>query len=279
MRMTSLIGQWIEGGRSLVSPPPVVVNIHRLDTDNLGDRVSSPTLYFDFLNAVRRYDLLRVPTRVSRGARVVVFGGGGLLDNEYFRRGWDSVLAGSTAELIAWGLGHNRRGDGGYHYPSFLQRFSLAGLRDCDPRPHRAFDWVPCVSCMHEEFGTPHEVTTDIVCYEHSSHPLRVDGFPTMKNTERDFATAIRFLASAETVLTNTYHGMYWATLLGRKVIVFPFSSKFHGFKYPVALATPENWESARSRATGSPEALAECRAANVRFADKVRAKTATFFN
>lgn len=257
--------------RSLFSPPPPVVNLHRLDTDNLGDRVSSPTLYFDFLKAVRRYDVLRASRRVAHGARIVIFGGGGLLDNDFFQSGWDNVLAVSTAEMIGWGLGHNRHGPGSYHYPDFLRRFSLVGLRDHDPDSHTSFDWVPCASCMHEVFATPHTITTDIVCYEHERHPLRVDGFPTMRNTARDFVTAIRFLASAEMVLTNTYHGMYWATLLGRKVIAFPHSSKFHGFRYPVALSTPEDWTSARSKAIASPEALAECRAANLRFADKVR--------
>ena len=251
--------------------PPAVVNLHRLDTDNLGDLVSSPTLYFDFLKAVRRYDLLRVSARVTRGARLILFGGGGLLDNDYFRSGWKDVMGASTAEMIGWGLGHNRHGTTRATYPDFLGRFSLLGVRDFDPDLPPRVDWVPCASCMHEEFGAPHEITTDVVCYEHGRHALGVSGLPTMKNTERDGVKAIRFLASAETVLTNTYHGMYWATLLGRKVIVFPYSSKFHGFKYPVAMSTPEAWRSARAAAVGSPEALAECRAANLRFADNVR--------
>ena len=130
---------------------------------------------------------------------------------------------------------------------------------------------------MHEEFGKSHEIATEVVCYEHGRHPLLIDGFPTMRNTERDFVRVIRFLGSAETVLTNTYHGMYWATLLGRKVITFPSSSKFHGFKYPVAMSTPDAWKSARSKAVSSPEALAECRAANIRFADKVRPRMEKF--
>ena len=92
-----------------------------------------------------------------------------------------------------------------------------------------------------------------------------------MKNSGRDVAGAIRFLASAEIVLTNAYHGMYWATLLGKKAIVFPYSSKFHGFKYPVAMSAPGAWRSARGAAPAFPEALDECRQANLRFADKVR--------
>lgn len=64
---------------------------------------------------------------------------------------------------------------------------------------------------------------------------------------------------------------MYWATMLGRKAIVFPHSSKFHGFKYPVTLSTPDAWRSALGTSVGYPGALAECREANLRFAEKVR--------
>ena len=256
---------------SLFSPPPAIVNLHRLDTDNVGDLASSPALYLDFLRDVPRHDLLRVSKRVARGARLVLFGGGGLLDNDYFRQAWDDVLAASTAEMIGWGLGHNRHGMPRGTYPLFLERFSLLGVRDWDLGRVAPVEWVPCASCLHEEFSAPHAITTDVVCYEHARHPLRLDGVATMRNNGRDAVTAIRFLASAETVVTNTYHGMYWATLLGRKAIVLPYSSKFHGFRYPVAMSTPDKWRSARSSAAGFPEALDECRQANLRFADKVR--------
>jgi hypothetical protein len=37
----------------------------------------------------------------------------------------------------------------------------------------------------------------------------------------------------ADVVVANTYHGAYWATLLGRRVIVAaPFSNKFFGFRH-----------------------------------------------
>ena len=36
-----------------------------------------------------------------------------------------------------------------------------------------------------------------------------------------------------EYIITNTYHGVYWATLLERKVIVLPFKSGLFSFKYP----------------------------------------------
>jgi hypothetical protein len=256
-------------------PSAPVVSAHRLDTGNLGDRMSSPTLYFDFLRAVPRFDLLQVPRRVARDASVIIVGGGGLLDNDYFGDAWADLLGATSAEVIAWGLGHNRHGGSAARYPEFLQRFSLAGLRDDAAGFGQAFDWVPCASCMHPAFDAAETVTTEVVCYAHASHPLRVEGVPTITNAERDFARVIRVLASADTVLTNTYHGMYWSTLLGRKVVVFPYSSKFYGFRYPVAMAEPRDWQSARRRAVRATAALAECRAANVAFAAKVQRRLA----
>jgi len=249
-----------------------VVSLHRLDTDNLGDRLSSPALYFDFLRDASRHDFLRVPSRALGHARVAVVGGGGLLDNDFFRRGWLNLADRTPADLVAWGVGHNRHGSTTARYQDALGRFALVGLRDTGPDVPAEYDWVPCASCMHLEFDRPHDVLVDVVCYSHAQHPLAIEGVPRMTNTARDAAAAIRFLASADTVLTNTYHGMYWATLLGRKVVVFPYSSKFHGFRYGASMATIDDWKSAVARASRYPDALTECREANRRFAGKVQA-------
>ena len=105
---------------------------------------------------------------------------------------------------------------------------------------------------MHAEFDCAAEVTTDVVCYSHARHPLVIDGVDTMTDTARDAAAVIRFLASAETV-TNTCHGMYWATDI------------------PSRCRRSEDWQAARRRTVACPEALAECRAANRAFAVKVQ--------
>lgn len=47
---------------------------------------------------------------------------------------------------------------------------------------------------------------------------LGPDDFLT--NSAMNLETAVSFLGSSEVVLTTSYHGLYWATLLGRKVIV-----------------------------------------------------------
>jgi hypothetical protein len=93
-----------------------------------------------------------------------------------------------------------------------------------------------------------------------------------MSNRERSFSKVLDFLASGEVLLTSSYHGAYWGMLLNRKVILINvFSSKFHGFKHQPPIATEEGWKSKHSEAHNYPEALAECRNANLQFSEKVR--------
>ena len=150
------------GPWSWLSPPPAIVGVHCLVTDNVGDRFSPPALYFDFLRDAVPHDLMFMPRRVSQGARVMVFGGGGLLDHPYFTKGWNSVLGVTAAELIAWGLGHNRHGGPGGRHPGFLRHFQLVGVRDSGPDVPSAFDWVPCASCMHAAFDAPAEIVHEV---------------------------------------------------------------------------------------------------------------------
>jgi hypothetical protein len=90
------------------------------------------------------------------------------------------------------------------------------------------------------------------------------DGVPAMDN-EQPFAGVLRHLASGRGVVTNSYHGVYWATLLGRPVVVWkPYSVKFHRFKHPPMLCEPgDGWRTMLNKALVYPEALEECRAAN----------------
>ena len=102
----------------------------------------------------------------------------------------------------------------------------------------------------------------------------------------------LEFLGSSEVVVTSAYHGLYWATLLGRKVVVANmFSSKFAAFPFPPALLDDTDagvdasaiinangandvgdaLERAIARARAYPHALRECRDANTRFFGRVQ--------
>lgn len=81
------------------------------------------------------------------------------------------------------------------------------------------------------------------------------------------------FLASAKVVITNTYHGVYWATLLGKKVLCYkPFSSRFFHTKYPPVFieSLTENLDENINNSKNYLESLNECRLANDNFYVKV---------
>ncbi len=132
-----------------------------------------------------------------------------------------------TNKCIAWGIGHNfHNGETKIDYKNYLSNFRLIGVRDFGFHQH-----VPCASCMSNVFDKKYEITNETVIYEHHEHPINMD-FPKMTNLGINLEEKIKFLGSAETIITSSYHGAYWGMLLNRKVKVeIPFSSKFYGFK------------------------------------------------
>jgi hypothetical protein len=129
---------------------------------------------------------------------------------------------------------------------------------------------------MHPIFDSTLEPTHEIVLYAHSGTLQNPDfaarlpeNIPLLGNNA-SLEEAITFLASGDLILTDSYHGMYWGTLLGRRVIAFPSSSKFYDVKHPVPLCDPRDWQRFERLTTRYPFALDECRAANISFSQKV---------
>ncbi|WP_029352621.1 polysaccharide pyruvyl transferase family protein [Bosea sp. 117] len=270
------------------------LNLHRLKTNNIGDLKCAPYLYFDQKIPVIGREILgfmprEVPTQPERRewkerffeAAVIIVGGGGLLELDFFMPGLTYIFQNKRQEtkVVVWGAGHNdwKLGDWRhlkrkYHFEGLP--FDLIGVRDHG----HPYEWVPCVSCMDPIFDRKFEVKHPIVMYAHEgtyrNENLRKtlpQDVPLLTNSA-DFETAITFLGEAELVLTDSFHGAYWATLMGRKVIAFPSSSKFYDYKHPVPLCDPTDWQRFQRMATSYPEALEECRSANTTFADKVAA-------
>jgi hypothetical protein len=85
-----------------------------------------------------------------------------------------------------------------------------------------------------------------------------------------DFNRVAAFLASGETVITNSYHGAYWARLLVRRVVVLPFSNRLLRMRFPPVIATAQNYQQRAKEARPEPDALPICREANLGFALRV---------
>lgn len=269
-----------------------ILNLHRSKTSNIGDLRCAPYRYFPDLLGESVFDILgfrraneqdparRIAFREAfDAARVVVIGGGGLFEIPFFAPALAFLAEHRRPDqkFIAWGAGHNagkigdwRRLKQEFTFPSDL--FSLVGVRDYG----YAIPWVPCASCMSADFDRPTTPRREVGLYVHSgtmqnpNFKRRLPENIDILSNSASFEEAIAFLAESEMVLTDSFHGAYWATLLGRKVIAFPSSSKFYSLRHKVPLCSPDDWEAMRPLAGVYPEALEQSRVANRAFAERV---------
>lgn len=228
-------------------------------TKNAGDISSCPRLYFDLPDGPE----IRIG-RLIEDVDAVIYGGGAISD----ALGRVSVRCDAGIK-IAWGGGSTLRNEA---WPTPRPRgFDLYGSRDFIRG--EAFDWVPCVSCMSPLFDRPARIEREAVLFFNADPDIeRPDiDLPEMAN-DRPLAEIIRFIGSAEAVVTNSYHGAYWATLLGRKaVIVGAYSTKFRFYRHQPMVCDGREWELEAKVAPVYPSALADCRRANTEFYGQVR--------
>ena len=138
------------------------------------------------------------------------------------------------APRVLWGAGHNgeitKKSRGQFTYPEWIAEFKLAGIRDWG----QTLPWVPCASCMHPALKRKYSIKNDVIFFEHKKQMIKdfgSDSIPRFVNSGSNVEQTIELLGSANTILTNSYHGAYWGILLKKKVIVVsPWSSKFYSF-------------------------------------------------
>lgn len=181
---------------------------------NVGDWWSSPLEYFDFGETYRAD--VRYP---HEEPDVAIYGGGSI-----------STIIRRWPVTIAWGVGHTARQK---PWDEEMQREHRGAAELCDlyfPRDDLpGFDVVPCASCMHSAFDVGLEPKHKVVHYSAARRIDLDDGTaPHMTNESGTIEEAIAFLASGEKVVTSSYHGMYWAGLMGREVEIVSWGSKFH---------------------------------------------------
>jgi hypothetical protein len=174
-------------------------------------------------------------------------------------------LKDTTGKRIIWGAGHNNnvsRRIKTIDYPEWLIEFDLIGVRDVG----QPYEWVPCASCMHPALKKKYPIKNDIVWFEHKKQLLKGNEFgdgsiPRFVNSGSNIEHTIELLGTANIIITNSYHGAYWGTLLGKKVIVVePWSTKFYFLKHiPSFIGKNETLESAIDNATVYNNAYEEC--------------------
>lgn len=242
------------------------VNIH--DQHNLGDQVCCPADYFhDWRNALR-LDAWKDDLGCSQR---LIFGGGGMIHGQ-LERALMSVGDKAKVSPIAWGIGHNSH-DLKHKSYECLEKFALVGCRDFGGHD---YDYVPCVSCLHPAFNAKlSNPVLPFVVYEHHAHPINLPWFAKENNnhSKQSFSAILEFLSLGERVLTNTYHGAYWAMLLNKPVVIWkPFSTRFSTFKHQPRFCDESNWKDVLMEAELPPKFyIDECKEINWKFATKVR--------
>lgn len=222
----------------------MIYEVHRKVKDNVGDYFCNPSRYFNFPDCISG-ELMYNDFPVKEN--IIVIGGGGLIHKK-FQLHIQSILDKKPKISVLWGIGHNfgkkhvSKLGGDVYYPNWIKKATLVGIRDYIEGHYDTY--LPCVSCMHSAFDKTYEVKNDIVYFTHafkSKYSGKVA--PHLKNNEMNFDKVIEFLGSGNTVVTDSYHGAYWAQLLGKNVIVSSWSVKFNHMKYAPAFINSINDE------------------------------------
>jgi len=199
-----------------------------------------------------------------------------------FHRKYQSLIA-ETLEQIPettgpkyiWGAGHNDKLDTErIKYSKFLGEYRAVGLRDYQEESR--YDWVPCASCMHPALRTNYAIRNDVIWFEHKKQMVKEFGneaIPRFVNSGANIEQTIELLGSANIILTNSYHGAYWGTLLGKRVVVVDsWSTKFNMMKHKPAFKHKKgSWQEAADQAQVYTGALEECINANQMFWNRIK--------
>jgi len=263
-----------------------VVNVHRVNPKNVGDFYCAPHLYFDKLKT-KQLDISDVRSKNRKKTKnfidkisnnSLIIGGGGLLNIKYFQEQMHlfEALAKKGKKIVLWGTGHNEIDLEAFKksnkYWIDIKQFGLSGTRDYS-NTEKDY-WLPCVSCMHSVFDKNYEIQHDIgLLFNHKSIKdnnlkAKYKDYPISSNTT-NLEQMVAFIGMSETIVTNSYHAMYWAILLKRKVIAIPTTSKFLDFKYKVPISSFDNFKSKLNETKVYNGVLDECRKLNNQFAEK----------
>ncbi|MGO4910632.1 hypothetical protein ACEN2J_20360 [Pseudorhodobacter sp. W20_MBD10_FR17] len=239
---------------------------HLRNSKNIGDFSCSPFDYFDWGDATAK-DM----REASEPYNVSIMGGGKIFGGMAAAAG---INLARSPEHIAWGVGTRQSFPISLKYWRARKLCSLVGSRDWGDR---RYDFAPCVSCMSPLFDLNLQPEHDVIFYCHGgktdTQNISIpNNIPRKANNVGSFEDSIRFIASGKTVVSNSYHGVYWSLLLGRKTICIPFSNKFNAYRLPPAYATPKNWLAKLDSGIAQPDMLNLCRSATLDFKAKVDA-------
>lgn len=259
----------------------VVLGLHYRETKNIGDRNCHPLDYLDIksLNhkvSVIKCDVRNIPDDVNPD--IVVFGGGAIANHaDKIRKRFPDSFK------VAWGIGFTTNKKEALPenvHEKFSEDFHVYGSRDYNTNTL----YTPCASCLSELFDEQYPKTSKVAVYGHAGKlPLREEadsyGFQYMDNTQHKHGLKgiIQHLGTADIVVTNSYHGAYWSSLLDVRVSMIPFGSKFFNLKYIPAYS--DSFEMALAKAENNVGLKEKYREHVWEFAKHVSEECSSFFD
>lgn len=228
-------------------------NLHflfRADSSNVGDWWCPPFKYFPFRPA-KATDIINENFKCDKND-ILILGGGGI-GNKFFNPHLERIKRLNYSKTILWGAGvdnivdkTNILQEKTYDlYGDYFDFIDEVGIRVFSK--DSKFKYIPCSSCMSNLFFKFRDIkpTKQLGVFSHKRVSINLnhqnDKNNFNDNSGNNLEEKLEFLSQYEFILTNTYHGAYWATLLQRKVIVIPFKSGLFSFKYKPAYSYDGN--------------------------------------
>jgi len=289
-----MIRKVIELKKVKYSKTSKIINLKSIDMINAGDRCCSVLDYFDFEDVETETICITTPkeyfSSISEDTKIII-GGGGCFCAEKLMNYLSKIC---PDKVITWSAGFNSL----FSYEKveninkynplekhkFLSNFRMNGIRDniCGVK------LVPCVSCMNSKFdivkNSKHLTKEKFIVYSHFNHEQSGDtsrildlGYPYLENNS-SLEEIINHIMSGEVVITNSYHGAYWSSLLNKKAIIVPFSTRMLNFNLPNVIIennidklSDENYlNNITSNLYNINNYLDECRNINIEYSKKV---------
>ena len=110
--------------------------------------------------------------------------------------------------------------------------------------------------------------------FNHYRMELKISGIETenyMSNYGTDLNEKLNFLSNYEYIITNSYHGVYWAQLLNKKVLCYPVKSSLFNFPYKPNFIKGIIDDQLLDECKNYPNFLDQCIEANLKFRQKVK--------
>ena len=208
--------------------------IHRLDFVNRGDIYCGYYKYFKYLYNydIHIHDIENPNIELIKENDIVIIGGGGLINAWNKWNNFINIISSKSKNVILWSVGYNNIYDiEDITVDIDFNKIKMISIRDYNHPSN--FRYVPCATCMLPYLNIKSSIKRDIGIISHNYYKFDYNNYDIIYNSDNIY-NIMQFIASSNIIISNSYHAIYWATLMRKKVILmYETSTRFHHFKYP----------------------------------------------